>query len=308
MSILKSFFGTSVGGTASSEINEDQLYLIKKKQKDGNTVLVLDGSKEQTISGIATVQSSKGKHLSYQAITVELLGYFSVAKGSSSERKYFLSEKYSLGYSNTIYGMNEYEFGFKHMSFPYESYDGTLFSIKYSICITIERAYGQNIVNEHFFEVYHPLPISPLFCSTTTNVGMKDVIQASVSLDRTTFTCNDVLTGSLVVTESLLHIKQVFLTLVKKEICYSSNPSKTVGNMKDVCSMEVTDGSIALGTSFPFRFFLDDTQHVSPSYDSIGNRFTLEWYLKFTFHASHDNQYYFHIPIDICRGNFQKTY
>ena len=61
---------------------------------------------------------------------------------------------------------------------------------------------------------------------------MKDVIQASVSLDRTTysslcyaesvrFTCNDVLTGSLVVTESLLHIKQVFLTLVKKEICYS---------------------------------------------------------------------------------------
>lgn len=131
------------------------------------------------------------------------------------------------------------------------------------------------------------------------NVGMKDVIQASVSLDRTTysslcyaesvrFTCNDVLTGSLVVTESLLHIKQVFLTLVKKEICYScienskwilfsiANSSKTVSNMEDVCSMEVTDGSIALGTSFPFRFFLDDTQHVSPSYDSIGNRFTLE--------------------------------
>ena len=54
------------------------------------------------------------------------------------------------------------------MSFPYESYAGTLFSIKYSICITIERTYGQNIVNEHFFEVYHPLPVFDFYVTIMT--------------------------------------------------------------------------------------------------------------------------------------------
>lgn len=117
---------------------------------------------------------SKDKPVEHQGIKVDLIGIIENTFDKNQNFR-FLNLTRELEPPGTITDNAIYDFDFKNVEMPYESYQGISVNLKYYIMVTINRSYG-SIKHEEMFIVQNPSEPDETSTSIKLEVGIEECL------------------------------------------------------------------------------------------------------------------------------------
>ena len=186
-----------------------------------------------------------------------------------------ISKNGSLSKDNT-----SYNFIFKKVKLPYESYKGESIGVKYLIKVNIFKMM-RTISFEEEFAVVKPNDESVLKKNDepiSMNVGIKELLSVLIEFDHSNYGIHGCLKGFVSFGKVDLLLTKMEVNLIKKETIFGLDTSK-YSEQKILASFELIDGGPYKNETIPFRFFLEP-YNLTPSYIDVAGNFSVRYYLN----------------------------
>ena len=263
----------------------------KLKDKNNNSVRYPTFFSDDDISGkFELIKTST--NFDYSLINVELIGLIDNYKDPKSSVRFLSLSKEISKNSSLTKDNTSYNFSFKKVKLPYESYKGESIGVKYSIRVNIFKMM-RTISYEEEFAVVRPSEESVLKKNDepiTMNVGIKELLSVLIEFDHSNYGIHGTLKGFVSFGKVNLLLTKMEVNLIKKETVYGIDSQKN-SVQKIITSFELIDGGPYKNETIPFRFFLAP-YNLTPSYIDIAGNFSVRYYLNLIIKDQNNNRYF----------------
>ena len=227
---------------------------------------------EDDISGKFEIIKTSG-NFDYSSITIELIGLIDNYRDSKSSVRFLslskeISKNGSLTKENTSYNFN-----FKNVKLPYESYKGDAIGVKYMIKVNIIKTM-RTISYEEEFAVVKPNDESILKKNDepiSMNVGIKELLSVLIEFDHINYGIHGTLKGFVSFGKVNMLLTKMEVQLIKKETIFGVTAQKNP-KPKVIATFELIDGGPFKNETIPFRFFLEP-YNLTPTYTDVAGNF-----------------------------------
>ena len=228
----------------------------------------------------------------YSSITIELIGLIdNYMEPKNSVRFLSLSKDISKIGSLTK-DISSYNFNFKNVKLPYESYKGDEIGVKYMIKVNIFKMM-RTISYEEEFVVVKPNDESILKKNDepiSMNVGIKELLSVLIEFDHVNYGIHGTLKGFVSFGKVNMLFTKMEVQLIKKETIFGAGAKKNT-NPKIIATFELIDGGPYKNETIPFRFFLEP-YNLTPSYIDVAGNFSVRYYLNLIIKDQNNNRYF----------------
>ena len=263
----------------------------KLKDKNNNSVRYPTFFSDDDISGkFELIKTST--NFDYSLINVELIGLIDNYKDPKSSVRFLSLSKEISKNSSLTKDNTSYNFSFKKVKLPYESYKGESIGVKYSIRVNIFKMM-RTISYDEEFAVVRPSEESVLKKNDepiTMNVGIKELLSVLIEFDHSNYGIHGTLKGFVSFGKVNLLLTKMEVNLIKKETVYGIDSQKN-SVQKIITSFELIDGGPYKNETIPFRFFLAP-YNLTPSYIDIAGNFSVRYYLNLIIKDQNNNRYF----------------
>ena len=247
---------------------------------------------EDDISGKFELIKASG-NFDYSSITVELIGLIDNYKDPKSSVRFLSLSKDISKNGSLSKDITTYNFIFKKVKLPYESYKGETIGVKYVIKVNINKMM-RTISYEEEFVVVKPCDESILKKNDeaiTMNVGIKELLSVLIEFDHSNYGIHGTLKGFVSFGKVNLLLTKMEVQLIKKETIFGGIISQRNEKTKIISSFELIDGGPYKNETIPFRFFLEP-YNLTPSYIDVAGNFSVRYYLNLIIKDQKNNRYF----------------
>lgn len=240
-----------------------------------------------TIKGTMYVTVPKGKSIDHKGIRIDLIGYIELSydKGARRELSPLTLEKEGPG---DLTENKQYPFEFKIPKHD-ETYYGLLVQLRYMVRGKVRRAYGAGVEATKDFAIQNITPQPTPNPRIKMEVGIEDCLHIEFEYQRSKYALTDVILGKIYFLRVKIKVKHMELVLIRREQCGSGsasyNENDTLGKF------EIMQGAPVRGEVIPVRLFLQPF-HLTPTYRSVHNVFTVRYYLNLVLVDEEDRRYF----------------
>lgn len=189
------------------------------------------------------IKIREGKRIEHQGIRVELIGDIEYHNdGERVKHNEFLSLAQELSSSSELLQSQQYDFEFRNIDKPYESYLGTTVSLKYFIRVTISKRMN-DAVQTRLFWIHHCLnddTMPEIDRPISMEVGVDDCLHIEFRCDRSVYHLNEIIHGQVVFHLLRVKLQRMELSVLRKEIT-GSMPHPSIENIT-LAKYEIMDG------------------------------------------------------------------
>jgi len=223
-------------------------------------------------------------------------------KSTSGNAYDFLSVVKDLEPAGILTESKSYPFEFEEVERPYESYSGINISLNYYLRVTITRSIS-NVTKQLEFWVNNYSNPPDTNANIKMEVGIEECLHIEFEYNRSKYHMKDVIIGKIYFLLNRLKIKNMNLSLIKKETTGSGldafNENRTLSKF------EIMDGAPVKGEAIPVRLFLGGFE-LTPSYKDICNKFSVSYWLNLVIVDEDDRRYFKQREIFIWRMSDKK--
>ena len=228
----------------------------------------------------------------YSSITVELIGFIDYYNNPKNSIRFLTLSKDISKNGSLTKDITTYNFNFKKVKLPYESYKGDSVGVKYIIKVNIIKMM-RTISYEEEFVVVKPYEEEILKKDDepiTMNVGIKDLLSILIEFEHINYSIHGTLKGFVTFGKVNLLLTKMEVQLLKKETIFGDSASKKA-KPKIVATFELIDGGPNKNETIPFRFFLEP-YNLTPSYTDVSGNFSVRYYLNLIMKDQKNNKYF----------------
>ena len=252
----------------------------------------------------------------FVGVKVEFVGRIEL-HNSYDGRPYhdFISLSKELEPPNVIYDTHrKYAFSFHNVDKVYESYGGKNVSVRYFVRVSVERKFFPPITAECDFVVQKIQSIPPTVNDPIKmEVGIEECLHIEFEYSKRKFHLSDCITGNINFLLVRIKIKHMELALIRRESSGQistgsqallmdggissqtilSDPSKITTETQTLVKYEIMDGAPIKGETIPVRMYLKAIPaDLSPTYENVNNRFTVNYFLNLVLVDEEDRRYF----------------
>ena len=187
---------------------------------------------------------------------------------------------------------------------PYETYLGVSVKVRYYICVNILSS-PKNLCNQIEIAILNPLS-RELFLKEDNfplkiEIGVEKLIHVIFEVNQVNYFLRDVVVGKVKVLECNLNIKHMVLQIIRKE---NLNFLNTLSNETTLMStFQLLDGSPDVGIEIPIRLYLSGIRNLTPSFDNIDDKFSVQYFLSIEFEDIEQRTFFRKVEIKLVRLN-----
>ena len=229
----------------------------------------------------------------YSSITVELIGLIDNYNDPKSSVRFLSLSKDISKNGSLSKDITTYNFIFKKVKLPYESYKGEAIGVKYIIKVNINKMMRTISYEEEFVVVkaYDESILKKDDEPISMNVGIKELLSVLIEFDHVNYGIHGALKGFLSFGKVNLLITKMEVQLIKKETIFGGAASQRKEKQKIIATFELIDGGPYKNETIPFRFFLEP-YNLTPSYIDIAGNFSVRYYLNLIIKDQKNNRYF----------------
>eukprot|EP00043_Microstomoeca_roanoka_P012571 m.121848 g.121848 ORF g.121848 m.121848 type:complete len:343 (+) comp15535_c2_seq4:114-1142(+) len=273
------FFG--FGQTADIKVeltNADQREKVDVKLENGQVEkqpLYYDG---ETVSGKVKIHLKyPGKKLEHHGIKVEFLGQIELFFDRGTHHE-FSSVVKELAPPGEMTQNQEFDFEFKNVEKPYETYTGINAKLRYLVRVTIMRRMS-NIVKEKDIAVHSLASYPETNSSIKMEVGIEDCLHIEFEYNRSKYHLKDAIVGKIYFLLVRIKIKYMELAIIKREVTTAPGGQSQYTENQTITKYEIMDGAPVKGESIPIRLFLSGFD-LTPTMANVNKKFSVKYYLN----------------------------
>ena len=264
----------------------------KLKDRNKKSVRYPTFFSEDDISGKFELIKPSGS-FDYSSITVELIGLIDNYNDPKSSVRFLSLSKDISKNGSLSKDITTYNFIFKKVKLPYESYKGETIGVKYVIKVNINKMMRTISYEEEFVVVkaYDESILKKNDEPISMNVGIKELLSVLIEFDHVNYGIHGTLKGFVSFGKVNLLLTKMEVQLIKKETIFGGAVSKRNEKQKIIATYELIDGGPYKNETIPFRFFLEP-YNLTPSYIDIAGNFSVRYYLNLIIKDQKNNRYF----------------
>ena len=264
----------------------------KLKDRNKKSVRYPTFFSEDDISGKFELIKPSGS-FDYSSITVELIGLIDNYNDPKSSVRFLSLSKDISKNGSLSKDITTYNFIFKKVKLPYESYKGETIGVKYVIKVNINKMMRTISYEEEFVVVkaYDESILKKNDEPISMNVGIKELLSVLIEFDHVNYGIHGTLKGFVSFGKVNLLLTKMEVQLIKKETIFGGAVSKRNEKQKIIATFELIDGGPYKNETIPFRFFLEP-YNLTPSYIDIAGNFSVRYYLNLIIKDQKNNRYF----------------
>lgn len=194
----------------------------------------------------------------------------------------------------------ELAFSFGALGLPFDSYEGQRVTVRYYLELHVKRSFA-DVHKERTLWVIGQKPKkidgddnAVVDRPVSMEIGLAVFLHIQISLDRTVFPVDGIVTGSILFLLVGTEIREARLQILRREVLLSEEHEANSLGPKDgeiLGTHQIMSGLAQRGDHIPFRFHLGTTA-VGPTKVAVGGVFSIRYYLMVTFHDQEDRKYF----------------
>lgn len=271
--------------------------MLDAKTFKHNSPVYLPGD---NIKGAVKVSPIQGKKFDHQGMQIEFIGKISkfhlANKLNPSEDSTFISSTRKLENATSHPSQVLVPFEFNSVEKPYETYKGELFSVTYTLKLTVIRNFASNIVKEEEVLVVVPVQEPKINSTVKMEFGLEDAVHVEFEMNKYKFHLKDCIIGKVYFHLLRVRSTTMSISIDKKETLGSVVDTKVMGEF------EIMEGCSIRGETIPFRVFLSNYE-LSPSYARIGQTMSVKYFLNLSLEDDENRKFSKQIEIVLWREN-----
>jgi len=180
-------------------------------------------------------------------------------------------------------------FEFSNIERQHESYNGINVSLNYYLKVTIQRSFSTNITKQTEIWVRNFTPQPETNNNIKMEVGIEDCLHIEFEYNKSKYHLTDVIIGKIYFLLVLLKIKNMNLSLIKRETTGTGLDMFTEN--RTLLKFEIMDGAPVRGEAIPVRLFLSGVD-ITPTYKDVYNKFSVSYILNLVLIDEDDRRYF----------------
>jgi len=174
--------------------------------------------------------------------------------------------------------------------------------VRYYIRVQVERKFFPPIQKDNEVVVWVRRPQPRVDEPIRMEVGIEDCLHIEFEFNKQNYHLEDVIIGKIDFVLVKIKLKYMEIALIRREISGegAKNVATATNSSKDILTetqtlvrYEVMDGQPVKGESIPVRLFLRGIAgDLTPTYESIYNRFSVQYFLNLVLVDEEDRRYF----------------
>ena len=312
-----SLFDSNDSGSATIEILVDDTYHPNTIMSNvyGNKLECPTFYGSEPIKGSIQIILNNSQKLNHSGIKIELIGEVDVhindseaedSMNSNNQFNRFLSLTNNISSHGTLNKeINIFNFEFKSIEKPYDSYRGKKFSIKYILLVTINIGLS-SIKKEKEICIFNCdknlKKINQLFVNDNNKIkveiGVENLLHVCFELDRKNFHLKDVITGKVSFKKINLELENMSLKIIKIESLFGKE-----GEIEPLGIYEIMDGSPSSTEDIIyFKMYLKGYNNLSETIkNEMNNNINVSYFISLEICDSENRNFFKKIEINLFR-------
>ena len=269
----------------------------------------------EPIKGSIQIILNNSQKLNHSGIKIELIGEIDIhindndaenSMNSNNQFNRFLSLTNNISSQGTLNKeINIFNFEFKSIEKPYDSYRGKKFSIKYVLLVTLNIGLS-TIKKEKEICIFNCdkniKKINKLFANDNNKIkveiGVENLLHVCFELDRKNFHLKDVITGKVSFKKINLELENMSLKIIKIESLFGKE-----GDIEPLGIYEIMDGSPSSTEDvIYFKMYLKGYNNLSQTIkNEMNNNINVSYYISLEICDSENRNFFKKIEINLFR-------
>jgi len=213
-------------------------------------------------------------------------------------------------------------FYFRNVEKQYETYHGCHVFVRYFIRVQVERKLFPPIQKDKEVLVFIRKPPPPINEPIRMEVGIEDCLHIEFEFNKKSYHLEDVIIGTIDFVLVKIKLKYMEIALIRREVSgegaknaiVATNTSaglskEIITEMQTLIRYEVMDGQPVKGESIPVRLFLRGIAgDLTPTFDSVYNRFSVQYFLNLVLVDEEDRRYFKQSEIILFRQSGDESH
>ena len=269
----------------------------------------------EPIKGSIQIILNNSQKLNHSGIKIELIGEIDIhindndaenSMNSNNQFNRFLSLTNNISSQGTLNKeINIFNYEFKSIEKPYDSYRGKKFSIKYVLLVTLNIGLS-TIKKEKEICIFNCdkniKKINKLFANDNNKIkveiGVENLLHVCFELDRKNFHLKDVITGKVSFKKINLELENMSLKIIKIESLFGKE-----GDIEPLGIYEIMDGSPSSTEDvIYFKMYLKGYNNLSQTIkNEMNNNINVSYYISLEICDSENRNFFKKIEINLFR-------
>ena len=278
---------------------------VSTEQTNDSTEPIFAYDETENIEGHVVLWLPPGKSLEHNGIKVQLLGRIDLMiQDGHYEFISLVKELAPPGLLSDI--QTTIPFHFRNIEKQYDTYHGCHVFVRYYVRVQVERKFFLPIQKDKEVIIWirrpEPAAIEPI----KMEVGIEDCLHIEFEFNKQNYHLEDVIVGKIDFVLVKIKLKYMEIALIRREISGEGAKNGVIatsnsgGTSKDILTetqtlvrYEVMDGQPVKGESIPVRLFLRGIAgDLTPTYESVYNRFSVQYFLNLVLVDEEDRRYF----------------
>lgn len=280
--------------------------------RQGSTNYIYAYRDEDDVKGIVNIAVPPGKKLDHLGIKVEYVGRIDLGPLAMSDGRGhydFISLTKELSPPAQLYNPNNaYNFHFKNVEKPYETYHGKNVSIRYLVRVSIERKFLPPISSEKEVIVQIIGREPQVNEAIKMEVGIEDCLHIEFEYEKRWYHLRDTIRGKINFLLVKIKIKYMELAVIRRETSgenvaqlQAGAPSNQIISGPNIMTetqtlvkYEIMDGAPVKGETVSVKMYLGGIPaDLTPTIDAAqNNRFSVRYFLNLVLVDEEDRRYF----------------
>mmetsp|Transcript_28310 Transcript_28310/g.43871 ORF Transcript_28310/g.43871 Transcript_28310/m.43871 type:complete len:294 (-) Transcript_28310:144-1025(-) len=282
--MLGSLFGSNAQVTIELGGCEKRQQLDVKKGNGFERQYLFYG--KEAIKGVVHVKPSK--KIEHNGGKIELVGCIEIDYDRGSHYTFTTTERQIP--PGDITSPVSFDFDFSNVPKPHESYYGAHVKLRYFVRFDMAVKNSLSSLNKELGFLVHNFQVAPeVNNGIKMEVGIEDCMHIEFEYNKARYHLKDVIIGKVFFILVRIKIKNMELSLIKKETLGSNDPD--VKEQTAVIKYEIMEGAPVKGETVPVRLFLGGFD-LTPTYRNVHKKFNVRYYLNLVLVDEGDRRYF----------------
>jgi len=295
------YFQNLLGVSSAAEIEikldgeeqRDKVDVKVDKDKRETLQLYFDG---ESVSGQVLIKLKPGKPLHHNGLKVEFIGLIEMFYDRGHHYE-FTSLAQELASPGEMTHSQSFNFEFRNVEKPYESYHGINVKLRYFVRAVVSRRMS-DLVHERDIWVHSYVMPTDFNNTIKMEVGIEDCLHIEFEYSKSLYHLKDVIIGKIYFLLVRIKIKHMELSIIRRETTGSApnqyNESETI------TKFEIMDGAPVRGETIPIRLFMGGFE-LTPTYQDVNKKFSTRYYLNLVLIDEESRRYFKQQEITVYR-------
>lgn len=242
------------------------------------------------------IRLKDGRKLDHDGVKIEFIGQIenTYDKGNIHE---FTRSVQELASPGEMRHAQMFEFEFKHVDKPYESYIGKNVKLRYICRVTVSRKM-KDVIREKDLWVYRFENEPETNSLIRMDVGIDECLHIEFEYSKNKYHLKDVIIGKIYFILVRIKVQRMEVSIIRRETIGTS-PNQ-YSNSETITRFQIMDGNPNRGETIPLRMFLNGYA-LTPTFRDVNKKFSVRYYLSLILVDEDQRRYFKQSEITLWR-------